>query len=250
MTTTSAAPDVGLLQGTVTQIVGGAVRVQADGSDTDVPVRAAYGVLFVGDRVALQPIKGNIYICFSMRSSGLMPGQFVIGGWSSLPPFTFLMNGQAVSRTTYAALFNAIGTSYGAGDGVTTFNVPDYYGTLSGITRMIIAQTSGTTGGSATHTHTSGTLADTGHIHALNGTGFAAITLNGTTGVRGLVSGGVSYVANNKQPSATAVAGAGETTATQLLGGTNSGVAVISGSTGAPTNGYPPWLGALHCIAY
>lgn len=39
-----------------------------------------------------------------------------------------LCNGQAVSRTTYAALFNAIGTRYGAGDGSTTFNLPDMQG--------------------------------------------------------------------------------------------------------------------------
>lgn len=37
-------------------------------------------------------------------------------------------NGAAVSRTTYAALFAAIGTTYGAGDGVTTFNLPDLRG--------------------------------------------------------------------------------------------------------------------------
>jgi microcystin-dependent protein len=35
-------------------------------------------------------------------------------------------NGQAVSRTTYAPLFAKIGTSYGGGDGVTTFNVPNF----------------------------------------------------------------------------------------------------------------------------
>lgn len=35
-------------------------------------------------------------------------------------------NGQAVSRTTYSALFNVLGTNFGAGDGSTTFNVPDY----------------------------------------------------------------------------------------------------------------------------
>jgi microcystin-dependent protein len=34
-------------------------------------------------------------------------------------------NGAAVSRSTYSALFNAIGTSYGGGNGSTTFNVPD-----------------------------------------------------------------------------------------------------------------------------
>ena len=37
-------------------------------------------------------------------------------------------SGQAVSRTTYAALFAEIGTAYGPGDGSTTFNVPDYRG--------------------------------------------------------------------------------------------------------------------------
>lgn len=37
-------------------------------------------------------------------------------------------NGAQVSRTTYAALFAAIGTTYGAGDGSTTFNLPDYRG--------------------------------------------------------------------------------------------------------------------------
>lgn len=39
-----------------------------------------------------------------------------------------LANGDAVSRTTYAALFKVIGTTYGAGDGSTTFNLPDQRG--------------------------------------------------------------------------------------------------------------------------
>jgi microcystin-dependent protein len=37
-------------------------------------------------------------------------------------------NGAAVSRTTYAALFSAIGTTFGVGDGSTTFNLPDMRG--------------------------------------------------------------------------------------------------------------------------
>lgn len=40
----------------------------------------------------------------------------------------FLCNGQAISRTTYAELFSIIGTNFGAGDGSTTFNLPDYRG--------------------------------------------------------------------------------------------------------------------------
>ena len=39
-----------------------------------------------------------------------------------------LCNGQAVSRSTYSDLFEIIGTSFGEGNGVTTFNVPDYRG--------------------------------------------------------------------------------------------------------------------------
>lgn len=47
----------------------------------------------------------------------------------STPPTGWLKcNGQAISRTNYAALFSAIGTTYGTGDGSTTFNVPDLRG--------------------------------------------------------------------------------------------------------------------------
>lgn len=44
------------------------------------------------------------------------------------PDFHVLTNGQALSRTTYAKLFSVIGVIYGNGDGVNTFNVPDYRG--------------------------------------------------------------------------------------------------------------------------
>jgi microcystin-dependent protein len=47
---------------------------------------------------------------------------------SSAPAGYLKANGNAVSRTAYAALFAAIGTTYGAGDGSTTFNLPDLRG--------------------------------------------------------------------------------------------------------------------------
>jgi phage-related tail fiber protein len=43
---------------------------------------------------------------------------------SVVPPGWLLCDGQAVSRTTYAALFRVIGATYGAGNGSTSFNVP------------------------------------------------------------------------------------------------------------------------------
>jgi microcystin-dependent protein len=59
----------------------------------------------------------------------LMPSGAIIAYAAAAAPTGWLLcNGAAVSRTTYAALFAAIGTSYGAGDGSTTFNVPELRG--------------------------------------------------------------------------------------------------------------------------
>lgn len=78
-------------------------------------------------------------------------GAAVPGGWLDC-------NGAAVSRSDYAALFAEIGTAYGAGDGSTTFNVPDFRGrsivgagTGSGLT----ARARGATGGAEAHPLTS-----------------------------------------------------------------------------------------------
>lgn len=47
---------------------------------------------------------------------------------ATIPTGFILCNGAAFSRTTYANMFGSIGTLYGAGDGSTTFNVPDFRG--------------------------------------------------------------------------------------------------------------------------
>ena len=47
-------------------------------------------------------------------------------GGTTAPSGYLMCNGQAVSRTTYSALFSVIGTAYGTGDGSTTFNLPNY----------------------------------------------------------------------------------------------------------------------------
>jgi microcystin-dependent protein len=56
------------------------------------------------------------------------PGMFGYHGGSSPPAGWLKRNGAAVSRTVYANLFAAIGTTWGAGDGSTTFNLPDSRG--------------------------------------------------------------------------------------------------------------------------
>ena len=55
-----------------------------------------------------------------------IPTATIVPWSSSSVPTGFLeCNGAAVSRSTYSALFAIVGTTYGAGDGATTFNLPD-----------------------------------------------------------------------------------------------------------------------------
>jgi len=59
----------------------------------------------------------------------MMPTATIINNVSNQVPSGFLYcNGQAISRTTYVRLYGAIGTTFGTGDGSTTFNVPDFRG--------------------------------------------------------------------------------------------------------------------------
>lgn len=54
----------------------------------------------------------------------VLTGVILEYGAATAPSGYLLCNGAAVSRTTFSALFKVIGTSYGVGDGTTTFNVP------------------------------------------------------------------------------------------------------------------------------
>lgn len=66
-------------------------------------------------------ITQNGIVIFPPGFVGFTAGATAPAGW-------LLRNGQAVSRTTYADLFTAIGTTFGSGDGSTTFNVPNTLG--------------------------------------------------------------------------------------------------------------------------
>ena len=65
----------------------------------------------------------------TLDSFNAVPSGTIAAFAASTPPTDWLeCDGAAISRTTYAALFAAIGTTFGAGDGSTTFNLPDLRG--------------------------------------------------------------------------------------------------------------------------
>lgn len=118
---------------------------------------------------------------------------------SSAPTGYLLANGQAVSRTTYSTLFGIIGTTYGVGDGSTTFNIPDLRGRVPGMIGSGSFTTLGTTGGSESstallaHTH-SATLTLSGATAASNGSHSHTVadlhTKTGTISTSNVVAGG------------------------------------------------------------
>lgn len=65
---------------------------------------------------------------FNAANTGVPSGVIMPYAGSSEPTGWLLCSGNAISRTTYSSLYSAIGTTYGSGDGVNTFNLPDLRG--------------------------------------------------------------------------------------------------------------------------
>jgi microcystin-dependent protein len=141
------------------------------------------------------------------------------------PTGYLLCTGTAVSRSTYSALFAVIGTTFGSGDGSTTFNLPNYSDRMpigAGTIGALAA-----TGGSkdaivVSHTHTA-TVTDPGHTHTLS----PNPVLGTSTGGGSLAIGGGRALEN--------------TTLTTVT----TGVSVANSTTGVSgTNAnLPPYLG-------
>lgn len=122
--------------------------------------------------------------------------------------------GQAVSRTLYAGLFATLGTTYGAGDGATTFNLPDL--------RDRVAVGKGDMGGSAAGRITDAvSKLDTAALGAAGGAQSSAIAVTGSTG------GSLSVT----------------------IGGTTDGPAGTNGLAGTGAGGYAPGLYHVHAFS-
>ncbi len=133
---------------------------------------------------------------------------------SAAPSGWLLCDGAAVSRTQYAALFAVIGTTYGAGDGSTTFNLPDLRGRVpvgldnmggASANRVTAAQADSLGGAMGEETHVLTIAEMPSHSHSVartaqaGGTTFASYLYTGSGVNSGLAGGDQPH--NNMQPS-------------------------------------------------
>lgn len=149
---------------------------------------------------------------------------------ATAPEGWLLCFGQAIDRTDYADLFEAIGTTYGVGDGSTTFNIPDARGRviagqddmggssanrLTGLAGGVEGDTLGASGG-----------AETG-IHALSDEAYAQIAMFDSAGnsfVDGRVKSPVTaFLSNARVTSPGVVSGVSSTKGVPLRGNTDAG---------------------------
>ena len=81
-----------------------------------------------GDRVQVVGQENHRIVAANLDGGGIPAGSMVMWMAATVPAGWLLCDGATVSRTTYAGLFAAIGTQFGAGDGSSTFRLPNMRG--------------------------------------------------------------------------------------------------------------------------
>lgn len=127
-------------QATLTVPIGFSVQLRATGTDwrtSMVPITNATMKAFFGTLPTVTPTVGDTVLIIQADGSlgkadnaqlGSPIGAIITHGAATAPANHLACNGALVSRTTYSRLFGVIGTAWGAGDGSTTFALPDLRG--------------------------------------------------------------------------------------------------------------------------
>jgi microcystin-dependent protein len=210
----------------------------------DAATRASENPSPVGGDLAYMQDTGDLLIFHGATWKALLPTGVVVPYAAGTPPVGWLLcQGQEVSRTTYPALFAAIGTTFGAGDGTTTFNLPQLRQRFPiGVALSGTADTLGETGGSIDHTHTGPSHTHTGPSHTHDGPSHTHSTPShlhdlgnsATDGGGGATSLAGSHSHSFSDTSSSNAGGSGAAAGSFTEGGSHSHS--VSGTTGTATS--------------
>ena len=188
---------------------------------------------FTGDPQAPTPavndssanIATTAFVAAAIAAVEFIPSGMVAPFAMVTPPAGWLIcDGTAISRTTYAALYAAIGVVFGAGDGATTFNLPDLRG------EFVRGLDSGREVDPARSFGSTQTDAVQGHAHD-----WAANTTNNSGVAAGWASGGDNQVYQNRTSSGGSNTGISGPPVTDTTSGSTYGTARVANET-RPTN--------------
>jgi microcystin-dependent protein len=164
---------------------------------------------------------------FATATISPFTGAMLMWPTATAPAGFLVCNGQAVSRSTYFALFAILASTFGAGDGATTFNLPDYRDRAPiGAGTLYAANAKGGSKDASlpSHTHVA-TVTDPGHFHQSNWKS----TTGGTT-----AGGDPNSVSNITAATSTVVTGITVTNASAGVSATNANL--------------PPYIGIYFII--
>ena len=171
---TKASPDfTGTVDSAGDIVMGGTGALKLpSGTTAQRPTPATGQIRFNSTTTSFEGYNGSAW---GGLASGIPTGTILTFG-ASTPPSGFLeCNGSAISRSTYASLFSILSTTHGAGDGSSTFNIPDLRGQfVRGWDNSAGVDASRAFGSSQTdqnknHTHTTDSQSLTGSVSHLSG---------------------------------------------------------------------------------
>ena len=185
---------------------------------------------------------GSGNLSFAALPQAVPTGSVHMMATTTAPSGYLKCNGAAVSRTTYADLFAIIGTTHGAGDGSSTFNVPDLRGEFVRGWDDSRGVDSGRSFGSSQsdankqHNHTAtstSTISPSAHNHVFPGDDQLSFTANGQGGWTNRTTGSFNYDADSS------TSGAGKiyrTSDATISASTSTTIANDGGSEARPRN--------------
>lgn len=158
---------------------GNFVAIQAPASFTSAgySITLPSGVPSVSNSPLLMDTAGNVS-AGTPQNYFNPTGAVVAFAGSSAPTGWLICDGSAISRTSYAQLYAVLGTTYGSGDGSTTFNLPNMAGNVPVGVGGSIGASLGGTGGETTHTLTIPEMPS--HTHVQNAHSHTANTVTDT----------------------------------------------------------------------